>query len=388
MTIHKSKGLGFDVVILPDLGGDALTTLRGGIAVHQNADTRAIDWVFDLPARFISEADPVLARHLEQEAADACYEALCKFYVALTRAKRGLYCIADRPGQNSRSHNFVMLLEHALRKGAAAPATIGDVKCDCVYAAGDRDWFRSLPKAAAPVAKPAVERKPMSSVASVAQPSRVRPTRRTPSGSETHEIGAAQLFSPAGRSARARGTAVHAIFEQIAWLDAVDDPAAAYPEWESAAAIPDSLRDDIRAEVLACLDSPEIRAALSRPSPGESGSMPSAISAPSAVKTFQVPATPELWRERRFEILLGNDWLSGTFDRIVIDPGARRATILDFKTDRIDPGDAGALERAIAGYQPQLEAYRRVLAQMTGLDASAIECRLLFTRLQRVCDVP
>jgi ATP-dependent exoDNAse (exonuclease V) beta subunit len=100
------------------------------------------------------------------------------------------------------------------------------------------------------------------------------------------------------------------------------------------------------------LQSPEIRAILSRPSP-------------EAV----------CWREKRFEILLNGEWLSGTFDRVMLETD--RATILDFKTDKTDTDES--LAARVDGYRPQLETYREVLARMTGLQQDQIACKLLFT---------
>jgi len=185
---------------------------------------------------------------------------------------------------------------------------------------------------------------------------RRRPVRRTPSGSETSEVSAKQLFSRSGRSARAYGTLVHALFEQIKWLDETDDAALA-ALWAAVPCTDESARQRAEDEVRRCLAAPAVRAILSRPSPA-------------AV----------CWLEKRFEILLKGEWLSGTFDRVMIEP--HRATILDFKTDKVE--DDEALAKRVEGYRPQLDTYREVLARMTGLPLASIECRLLFTHRREV----
>ncbi len=59
-------------------------------------------------------------------------------------------------------------------------------------------------------------------------------------------------------------------------------------------------------------------------------------------------------------------------------PGAwTRAAVTDFKTDRVS---AGELDARVEFYRPQLEGYRRVLAESTGLAPAAVEARLLFLR--------
>ncbi|MGH7944944.1 MAG: UvrD-helicase domain-containing protein, partial [Opitutaceae bacterium] len=58
MTIHKSKGLGFDVVILPDLQGRRIDLRREGLAVQKTKD-RAVEWILDLPPKLFYQADDV-----------------------------------------------------------------------------------------------------------------------------------------------------------------------------------------------------------------------------------------------------------------------------------------------------------------------------------------
>ncbi|HET7537285.1 MAG TPA: UvrD-helicase domain-containing protein, partial [Candidatus Didemnitutus sp.] len=58
MTVHKSKGLGFDVVLLPELEGKRLDQRRDGLAVQKAAD-RSVEWVLDLPPKLFHETDEV-----------------------------------------------------------------------------------------------------------------------------------------------------------------------------------------------------------------------------------------------------------------------------------------------------------------------------------------
>ncbi|MBX7208791.1 MAG: UvrD-helicase domain-containing protein [Verrucomicrobiaceae bacterium] len=350
MTIHKSKGLTFDCVILPDLEGSSLTTVRRGIGVKRDK-RRHVEWVFDLPPGDIVRADPVLATYREEREAEAAYEELCKFYVALTRAKHANYLIAAPRPASSTSKNFIQLLDLTLGGASARAATFGGVKANVVFETStpstSRRWFEAAaPQQQAPpvAAEPAPVRRATFT-------GRERPVRRTPSGSETAVVTARQLFSRGGRFARSYGTLVHAFFEQIEWLDEMDD-AGLHRRWAAVPCADEALRQRALDEVRRCLAAPAVRRLLSRPAPDA-----------------------RCWREQRFEILLAGEWLSGTFDRVMIERD--RATILDFKTDKPETDDAFA-ER-IAGYRPQLETYREVLARMTGLPAGAISCRLLFT---------
>jgi ATP-dependent exoDNAse (exonuclease V) beta subunit len=53
------------------------------------------------------------------------------------------------------------------------------------------------------------------------------------------------------------------------------------------------------------------------------------------------------------------------------------ADILDYKTDHV-PTDADIASK-VETYAPQIQAYRRAVAKLTGLPPAAIAARLLFT---------
>ncbi len=362
MTIHQSKGLTFDAVILPELGGNSLDTARREIGAKQNA-AREIEWVLEMPRKDFVQADPVLAAHATERAAESAYEALCKFYVAMTRASRANYLITEPRGPKSESRNFVKLLEDTLA-GEPREDAFGGVSATVLYESATprtkRRWFEAFAPHEAP---PEEEARPPAGVDPAL--ARLRPRRRTPSGSELVTVSAAQLFSRRGGEAREFGTLVHAIFEEIEWIETAD-LAGIEAAWKARRPGSTAL-DDALAQVRGVLDEPGLRAAFARP--GEQA---------------------EIWRERNFEILLGDEWLSGTFDRVALDRDmagrATGATILDFKTDRVATEEE--IAAAVEKYRPQLETYREVLRRMTGLPADAVRCRLIFTRprvLRELC---
>jgi ATP-dependent helicase/nuclease subunit A len=346
MTIHKSKGLTFDAVILPELGGNSFTTARRSIGAGEN-ESREIEWVLDLPVKEIVKADPVLNAYAEEQEAAAAYESLCKFYVAMTRAAQANYLIADPLGKTSVVKNFVKLLDLSL---AGEPletdfhGTPATVRFESSTERTNRNWFESFSRKET---EDEIERSAPGELDTAL--ARLRPRRRTPSGSEDYAVTAPQIFNPRGGEAREFGTIVHALFEEIEWVD--ENTLARLN-----AKLPQSNAMD---HVLGSLENPEIRQALSRPS------------SPAIV-----------WREKSFEILLNGEWLSGTFDRVAIEQDssgrATGAVILDFKTDRVStPED---IENTVAKYRPQLDTYREVLQRMLLLPSSAIRCGLIFTR--------
>jgi ATP-dependent exoDNAse (exonuclease V) beta subunit len=82
--------------------------------------------------------------------------------------------------------------------------------------------------------------------------------------------------------------------------------------------------------------------------------------------------------------------VTGIFDRVVVERDesgrAVRATILDFKTDRVS--GASELAAAVMRHSGQLNLYRRVVVVLAGLAPAKVECVLIFTRLRKAVTVP
>ena len=345
MTVHKAKGLGFDLVILPDLEGKKLAMRRDGLALQRGQD-RSVEWVLDLPAKLLAEHDPVLAAYGAAAESDAAYENLCLLYVALTRAKRAMYLVTETPAAKSTSQNFTRLLRE----------TLGDT-----WSEGDPRWYEPLESAvdALPSAVAAETCAGAETARWVRRAAR-RPAR-TPSALKKGGVSGSLVFAPKRNEGADYGTAVHERFAQIEWIGTGDVERVA-AGWTTA-----GVRDPAADEALACLQSDALSAVWTRP----------------------VSAWVDVWRERGFEMVLDGAWVTGIFDRVVVerdDAGrAVRAAVLDFKTDRL----AGAAELAAATlrHTGQLNLYRRVVAVLTGLSPDDVDCTLIFTRLRQAVTV-
>jgi ATP-dependent exoDNAse (exonuclease V) beta subunit len=347
MTIHKAKGLGFDVVVLPELEGRKLAQRRDGLAV-QRAPDRSVEWVLDLPNKIFCEADPVLVAHLQAAEAEAGHEQLALLYVAMTRAKRAMFVLTKPPGQ-SASRNYPRLLAAAL--GAdRAEIRVGAQRCAGAWSSGDPDWHRGI----APPAAPARRADGIPTVA--ARPAPRRPALR-PSGEAGGAREAARLFALEGGGAAEFGRAVHGLLAAVEWggPEAERRLAAAWRAHGAAGEI-----------AAACLRAPALAAVWARPAEGA-----------------------EVWRERAFEVVLDGAWVTGVFDRVVVerDGGGRvrRATVYDFKTDRLPPG-AIAAEHA-RRHAGQLAAYRRAAAVLAGAPCAAVAAAVVFTGAQQIAPV-
>ncbi len=333
MTIHKSKGLEFDAVVLPELQntlGKAENFL-----LSRDAKTQAIRKICVWPNEELRASQPELEAMYQEHFTTRMNEAFCTLYVAMTRAKHALYMIVP-PLNESKSKirtipfNYASMLRAGL--GGEAALTDPDFLTSSVKM-GDEQWYHSL--SAHPVAI-----QPLRKVAEPFVLERKSPAKRhlkmiVPS-SPHHEVrvDVTQLLqSKVANTAMQRGTQLHQLLEDIEWLD----------------------ETDLEQRRHALLENSNNRACFLKPPLG-------------------VNEQAEVWRERRFSAVVEDTLLQGTFDRVVvIKQGSefKQATIFDFKT-----GESGA--PLLNDYVRQMEIYRKALACMLQLEPAAITCRLQF----------
>ena len=337
MTIHKAKGLTFDVTLAPDLENKKArldSARQDALHTHVGPDG-CVEWIFDLPPKELCSVIKPLGAASELARAEACYENLCKLYVAFTRSRGGLYVITSEPSGNSGY--YPRLLVDALAEGEGKDFVGCPVPAKVRFESGNFKWLNSWkiePKAE--VVEKAFE--PES-----AERRHRRLARRRPSSHVGTEFGGASLFEPKGTDAAAFGSAVHAILEQIEWADENTSAILKTQEESNPAAA---------AEVDRCLQNPQV-AALFKPIAGV-----------------------DVWREKPFELVIDGEFCSGVFDRIHLLEDS--ALIIDFKTDHVD---RATINDAVKRHKPQLDLYRRVLARLKEIPESAITCQLVFTRL-------
>jgi len=403
MTIHKSKGLGFDAVILPDLEGQRLAQKRDGLAVKRDAE-RQVEWVLDLPRKEIAEQVEILRDYLGEAKAEGLHENLSKLYVAMTRAKRALYTIIEVPKPTSKSANFPKLLVETLSEGfigrgvavadrAAASegadepreVRIGSLALRGAWEAGDFASVAANAKLAeasetVPRTWPVrLEGAGDDQCASGGVSRFPRLVARRPSDNENGVRTAEQLFAlstvrGAGVGAQNFGREVHRLFAQVEWgrnlatvsggeLSEAEKAFAARARAlvaDKASALVDN---EAYALVAACLAAPALAQVWARRENG---------------------GRAEVWRERRFEAVIGDQWVTGVFDRVIVDCAENgeplRAEVYDFKTDE---DTAGAAQR----HAPQLALYRAAAAQLTGLPEEKVRSFLVLTKTQELVEV-
>jgi ATP-dependent helicase/nuclease subunit A len=361
MTVHKAKGLEFDAVILPDLQGQRRgfkDLIAGDLTV---GGTETAPWVFPMPKQTVAPLDPVIQEIRTKATVQKVYDELCLLYVAMTRAKQGLYMVTAKAPADKALYAATILQQVFAASDGSDASDLSDrvssgIESTPAYASGDPEWMvacRPEPTTEPPAGhafKPTGGKH---------DTSKRRLIYQTPSGQEeqTSQRLAESLFRPDANRATKRGSALHDLFQRVGWIeeDNLEELVAAWTAAQSG--LPGDIRDEILDSFHRSMTNPEIRAALARPSCGA-----------------------ELWREQAFELSLDGTWISGRFDRVVIsrDNAGRisSATVLDFKSDRIRADEVPA---RTAFYREQVKSYRLALARLTGLPESAVGARLIFT---------
>lgn len=354
MTIHKAKGLEFDVVILPDLNGDSMNQIRRRSLIV-NRDARGISWVLQPPQGAFVPLHEGLKAEMELSKQRAGFESLCRLYVAMTRAKRGLYLIAEPPPKTKEpAMTEAQFLRRTLgteNDGQECPSYLIE------WQTGDSTWFaKSICEEPQPPGCPIVAR-PLGELLREFQP---LAKRVTPSGEEEFRVKGSVLFSEGREPGRRLGSLVHELLAQIEWWDAASSFKELELRWRAAGLLRgESMESTAVAMVRDVLHS-DAAAVFAKPAPDAAA-----------------------WQERPFDLIHEGNWISGVFDRVIVRSDAVR--LIDFKTD--DVPDEAALQEKIAGYRPQIALYRRALARLTGLEPGKIGCALLFLRNCRLVEI-
>lgn len=353
MTVHQSKGLEFDVVILLDLDGAMIK--RGGfdsvpILTAFDDPTEPPTRVSRRPKAEVVALDSELRAMVRSGEAETIKDNLSVLYVAMTRARYSLYMLV---GTKDRETSLGKVLRNGLGGGDASGLQ---------YSTGSTRWFERYE----PEEEDRPEPRQARSGAVTLAPS---PTRRrrgllreTPSGREGgDEIAVKEMLRITGAGAADYGRLIHRLFQQVEWVEALPDQAELLTLLERDFIGVEKPGDTVR-EFKGLLLAPAIAAEL----------LPSRYSEWGADSL-------EVLREQSFAVREGDAVMTGTFDRLVIgrkNGVAVAAHIIDYKTDRVR--DEAGLEARIEFYTPQIEAYSDAAVQFTRLPREAIEATLLF----------
>lgn len=367
MTMHKSKGLEFDAVILPYAGTKAVDDTRDiNYFITENGSAMLLkpgsksDWAQ------LSPVFPELASQWQQNQRREAYNLL---YVAATRARHANYlichgaelCSASKdeetgdiiPTWKAAARSMGGLIRQvATNLGDEEKSPLGKIlQNQIIYTQGEPAWFDELKNDAGTA--PSSSAIPDSLGTAIFLRKRDNPSKQDKAEGQqsqaAEERGNTHIVDYGELTAAEFGTLVHAAWEEIIWCNAT-----LLPDWMHK----NATRTLSQSVVYAALQQPEI-AALFTSTPHQ-----------------------EVYNEQPLEAITDkNEWLTGTIDRLVLIHDAAgnvtAAHIIDFKTNQLDPTKEESYDALKKEYEVQMDAYRKYVSKALNLDESAVAVSLL-----------
>lgn len=386
LTIHRSKGLEYDLVYLPCLNDSyhKMAKARGNILYQtpamiagENSQGFGNDSIYDeslfRPNWLLTGMNSQIARHIpplataiEALEAEGAYGALCKLYVGMTRAKYRLVMISNQLSEDSATefekpekhggHDFAKFLESSLRKINPEKPCAGEVAA--VYA-----WYNAPDVESNEWSKACLESHANKTHGKKSRPGEtviprfkavIRPNKKPPSDQDDDQKQARWKKAGNGPKGKKFGTYVHELF---ALLDTDID------EFRKALgrATPKTGEEAIHAEAMRrieqCLKDPQIYDLLIHQAQGK-----------------------KVWVERKAVIYKQESDFANpaVFDRVYIQPG-KSALIIDYKTAGEETD-----HQLRADYLKQMTGYRETVSKLTGIAIENVHCKLIGLLRDRV----
>ncbi len=367
MTVHKSKGLQFDIVFLADL--DTALVQPPKFLTSKPADTAPPDCVLVYRSKDLKDIlPPELQVAYDQTQATDLTGNLCVLYVAMTRAVHALHMILPAKETQSTPKTLAGLLLVGLGGGqAAAPGAT-------LYETGDPLWPEQCPELQQPVESLPRETSPSRIEFAELTGGRRRGLERIiPSqlADKATLLKLASVLPLEDATGVERGTLFHAWLERMEWVEDGLPPDDQLRQIAESQGAPHLDIDRCLSQFQALLQQPQIANVLSRPS----------------YQSSHGNVELDLFQERRLNVIDAGRTISGSIDRLVLirrNGQVVAADIIDYKTDALIGDEETAVRDKVAAYRDQLRSYARAIALMYKLAPDRISTRLVMLAIGRV----
>ena len=394
MTIHKSKGLEFEVVIVPDLqartgggGRKLLAWLERGLDSDEESDE--ITEFLVAPMASKGEDSGASKKWVDRVYREReSQETRRILYVAATRAREELHVFARLQVKAAGNGEFALVNPAASLLGTAWPGLEADIEEQFAAWRGARlaEAEESEGEIGAIAASGGDNLLVMPSAEPPAKPTFLR---RLPEGyvapalgglgaaAESAGVSAGRLYSrhEGGVVSRALGTAVHSMMEELARLRMTLD-------WAAARAGLERLQPRIAAEARGAGIGPAEAAEIA-----EKGLRMALDASLDPVGAWILSPHVEAESEACWSGVVGGQLTTVRVDRVFragLAPGSEGDAawwIVDYKTAHADSADPALTLPALRPlFAPQIEAYARVLRNLHGADA-VVRAGLYYPRM-------
>ncbi len=362
-TIHASKGMTYDLVLLPHID---IKNLDRTPLIYTRIERETgrlekprIPVVLANPGKSLTQVNALFKEMVSNSEAENTIEYFNTMYVALTRAAKAVYVLYTDTAKNM----FSSLMAAALGCEESLQGIIdisNGIPGAVQYRSGNPLWFEAegiLEKGPKGQAYKTVPRVVLEGTAK-----RHRPYVTPSSMHEIVEGSRSLLFTSPDRAALRRGTALHALMSSIHWLEPAE--VVALDTDRHIELVKQVCRESDASEAgqyvkewLEILTQPVIRAVLTKPE-----------------------EACEFTCEEPFVTLLNSRIIRGQYDRVVFYPKReqpQRIELYDYKTDALKT--EAEISTAVRKYAPQIMVYRQSLCKKYTLAAARVKACILFT---------
>lgn len=383
MNIHQSKGLEFDIVVLPELHGLLIQPPRYVTRMNRPGDPPELVATYRGEEFFKAIGGELLIAR-QQTRDRMIQEALCVLYVALTRAARSLHMLIPFETSAKLPKSFAGLVRASLARDIPLkPETT-------LWEWGDRNWDQEAcePGTSASDHPPEIAIEKSAPVTLTFKPSEsIRHAPRTsPSGLKKNEAKIPlKTLLTASDSGAARGTLFHRWLQELTWMDEFSLDADRLQRLGRRLTTSDQQLTAYLQQFRKTLEMPAVRALLSRESYRSRVAQLAASQGVSGAE-IQLCVRNEL---PFIEHQKSGTIQQGIMDRVVVfehDGRPLHAEVIDYKTDHVPENDG--ISKLVEFYRPQVAAYREAIARLLNLSPEKqVTVRLAFLSVDTVVDV-
>ena len=374
MTIHKSKGLEFDVTILTETDAALVRPMISGCYAYREKRLEPPTVISRAAPEYIRAISPELQLMHKQREDEMIRESLSLLYVAITRAKSALYIIGPRKEiKKGKTVTFWGVITGALCLDPQA-SEILYTQGDANYSKIDSSIEESLDIAeVSSLEKLNLEDNSITGSECLGKdrgqkrqsvPSYKRGIPRVlPSQLAKDEDFLLQL-DLGHQKGRLKGDIFHKIVSQFDWIKDQSDVDVVI---QSFTTLLGSVDQDIAQLINKWLHSKNLHSLLSK----------------ERYQDWELEL--KVYNEHKLAKLENNLIKTGICDRLVVgflNGKAKRAQVIDFKTDTIHPGDTQRELELLEKYKPQVELYKELISVTYEIPIEAVSASIYFCQIE------